>query len=277
MSTQITTTKDKINSVRAMLEKSKAQMALALPKHLSVDRMTRVAMTSIQKTPKLLECTPQSLIAAIIQCAQLGLEPDGVTGESYLVPYKTTCQLIPGYKGLIKLARQSGQLSTISARAVYEHDKFDYAYGLNEKLEHTPTQSDDPGKLAYVYAVAKLKDGGTQFEVMAVREINAIRSRSRAADSGPWVTDFVEMAKKTVLRRLCKMLPASVELSRAVALDERVDAGLDQELGDIFDGEFSEVAQELEQPPPAPSLDTLAEAPSKVRRNDSHYYQQNGR
>lgn len=234
-STEIVPVNAKADQVRMLLEKAKPQIAVALPRHLSADRMLRIAMTSIRRTPTLLACTQQSLLGAVMQAAQLGLECDGVLGHAYLVPFKGVVQLIVGYKGLIDLARRSGQLSTIFARIVYSKDQFEYAYGLTERLEHIPSGETDPGEVLAVYAVARLKDGGTQFEVMTRAEVDAIRARSQAKDSGPWVTDFAEMAKKTCLRRLCKMLPASVELSRAVALDERADIGLSQQLEDVID------------------------------------------
>lgn len=234
-STQIVPTNKKADDIRALLEKAKPQIALALPRHLSADRMLRIAMTSIRRTPKLLACNQQSLLGAIMQAAQLGLECDGVLGHAYLVPFKDEVQLIIGYKGLIDLARRSGQLSTIYARVVHAKDQFEYAYGLVERLEHIPSREVDPGEIVAVYAVAHLKDGGRQFEVMTAAEVGKIRERSRAKDDGPWVTDPEEMHKKTSLRRLCKMLPASVELARAVALDERADLGLPQQLEDVID------------------------------------------
>lgn len=252
--TQIVPANQKLMTIRTLLDKSKQQIALALPRHLSADRMLRITMTSVQRTPELLACDPMSLIGAVIQSAQLGLEPDGVLGMAYLIPFKDKVQLIPGYKGLIDLARRSGQLSTIFARVVYERDQFDYAYGLTERLEHIPTNDPDPGEVTYVYAVARMKDGSQQFEVMNRREIEAIKARSKSGNNGPWVTDFPEMAKKTVLRRLCKMLPASVELARAVALDERADLGLPQQLEDIVE------AQIEVQPKEKPSLQAIVEA-----------------
>jgi recombination protein RecT len=238
--TQLIPVNQKADNIRTMLEKAKPQIALALPRHLSADRMLRISMTSIRRTPQLLSCNPQSLLGAIMQASQLGLEPDGVLGHAYLIPFKDEVQLIVGYKGLIDLARRSGQLSTIYARVVCAKDQFEYAYGLTERLEHIPSSENDPGDIVAAYAVAKLKDGALQFECMTRREIDAIRERSRAKDSGPWVTDFPEMAKKTVLRRLCKMLPASVELARAVALDERADLGLPQHLEDVVDAQIVE-------------------------------------
>ena len=233
-STQIIKTDQRVANIRSLLERSKSQMEMALPKHMTADRLLRIAMTSVQKTPKLLDCTPQSLIGAVMQAAQLGLEPDGVLGQAYLVPYKATCQLIPGYKGLLKLARNSGELSTIQAHSVHANDKFDFGYGLEPFLQHTPALS-NPGEVIAFYAVARLKDGGYQFEVMSKHQVDATRARSMAANNGPWVTDYEEMGKKTVIRRLCKMLPASVELVTALSLDERADAGLSQDIDSVFD------------------------------------------
>src|SRR6185369_3570445 len=156
-------------------------------------------MTSIQRTPKLLDCTQASLLAAVIQSAQLGLEPDGVIGHAYLVPYGKVAQLIIGYKGLIDLARRRGHISTIYAQPVYEKDRYRMIRHIyRDDLEYEPADVDDPGPLARVYAVARLRGGGEQFECMRKREIDAIRRRSRAAQDGPWVTDYDEMAKKTV-------------------------------------------------------------------------------
>jgi recombination protein RecT len=222
-----------VKTIRDLLEKQKRQIALALPSHLSPDRLLRVVMTSIQRTPKLLECDQRSLLSAVFQAAQLGLEPDGALGLAYLLPYGKECQLIVGYKGLVALARRSGEISTIYARVVHERDEFSFEYGLSEQLRHVPSLEDDPGAMTHVYAVAKLKDGGVQYEVMSRREVEGIKVRSKSSKYGPWVTDYEEMAKKTVIRRLSKMLPASVELSRAVANDERAEAGLPQEIDEI--------------------------------------------
>lgn len=219
-----------VEQVRDLLEKAKPQLALALPKHLTADRLLRVALTAVQRTPDLLNCDRLSLLGAIMQAAQLGLEPDGVLGHAYLVPFGSQVQLIPGYKGLIALARRSGEISSIAAHVVYERDQFIYAYGLDEKLIHVPAATDERGKAVYAYAVARFKDGGHAFEVMSFQQIEAIRKLSRAATRGPWVTHWDEMARKTVIRRLAKYLPLSVEFQRAAALGDLADAELPQDL-----------------------------------------------
>jgi recombination protein RecT len=224
---QIVPFKDKVSSVAKFLNSNKKQLAAALPKHMTVDRMLGVALRSIQKTPKLVECNQQSLLNAVMQSAQLGLECDGVLGQAYLVPFGSDVTLIPGYKGLLKLARNSGEISTIQAHEVHEKDDYSFAFGLNPKLEHMPTPDENPGSVIAFYAVAHLKDGSNQFDWMWLREVLKIRDDSKGyqaakkyGKSSTWDTYFEEMGKKTVLRRLCKMLPASTDLAQAVVLDE---------------------------------------------------------
>lgn len=214
----------------------KSQMALALPKHMTADRLARIALTEVRKTPALGRCDQASFLGAIMQCAQLGLEPGGALGHAYLLPFEnrrkgiTEVQFIAGYRGMLDLARRSGQILSIEARAVYAADKFHVALGLNPDLTHEPDwEASDRGPLRFVYAVAKLKDGGTQFEVMSRAEIERARSQSKAGQSGPWVSHFDEMAKKTVIRRLFKYLPVSIELATAVALDEQAESAQRQD------------------------------------------------
>lgn len=239
----LATAKKQFNDVRQLLEQSKDNLKLALPKHIDAGYMIRVALTSVQRTPELLDCHPITLIGALFQAAQLGLVPDGVLGQAYLVPFwnkkkrRKEVQFIPGYKGLVALARRSGEVSTVGAEVVRKKDHFKYAFGINPILEHVPTEEDDPGDIRFVYAFAKLKDGGYQIVVLNVRQVNAIKARSQSAegDYSPWKSDPEWMFKKTALRQLCKLLPASIELQRAVALDERAEIGLPQDLSLLAD------------------------------------------
>ncbi|MEP6653625.1 MAG: recombination protein RecT [Myxococcales bacterium] len=225
------------DTFRDLLDKLKPQMQLALPKHVDINRMIRICMTTVQRNPDLLACTQESLLGCIFQCVQLGLEPDGLLGHAYLIPFndnknnRKVCTLIVGYKGLLKLARQSNEITSISARVVYSKDLFEYEFGLEDKLTHKPTLEEDPGEMTFAYAIFRYKGGGYHFDVMSRAEIEGIRKRSMAGKSGPWVTDYDEMAKKTVLRRASKMAPASIEdLARAVAIDGRGEAGLAPDL-----------------------------------------------
>lgn len=235
-------------SVFHLLEKSKAQIAAALPQHLSPQRMVRIATTEIRNTPDLAACDPISFVGAIIQCAQLGLEPGNALGHVYLIPFWNSkrkvkeVQVIPGYRGLIDLARRSGQIVSISSRVVYSNDIFDYAYGLDERIEHVPARG-DRGEIIYVYAVAKLKDGGHQFEVMDMDQINRI-----AKDSGPWKTHFDEMCRKTAIRRLFKYLPVSIEIAKALEIIDAEEMGESQNNAQVL----LDAGVQLDWTPPEP-------------------------
>jgi recombination protein RecT len=226
-----------------MLAKSRAQMEMVLPKHLTVDRLIRVAIVAASRTPKLLQCTPLSVVQSVMTAAQLGLDCGGVGGQGYLVPYfngkakRTECQFIPGYRGLIDLARRSGQVTSIEARLVYKGDFFEWECGLNPILKHKPKLEAPRGKenTTLGYAVAHFKDGATHHEVMTLNEIEAIRKKSKMGESGLWVDHWEEMAKKTLIRRLVKYLPMSIEqLNTAVDFDERVDRGTTASIVDGF-------------------------------------------
>ena len=203
--------KDLVTSATA-----KKQFAMALPKHLTADRFLRVALTAFSRTPALLNCTKESLTECLMDCSSLGLEPDG--RRVHLIPYGKKCTLIIDYKGLVALARRSGEVADIHADVVCENDKFEYSFGTNGNLEHRPAIA-DRGEVIAAYSFVKLKDGSSSYEVMNKEEIDAIRKRSKASGSGPWVTDWKEMAKKTVFRRHSKWLPVSAEFRDAVDKD----------------------------------------------------------
>lgn len=233
--------------------KMKQQMALAMPKHMTADRMMRIALTEVRKVPALGQCNIESFMGAIMQCAQLGLEPGSALGHAYLLPFgngkakdgKSNCQLIIGYRGMIDLSRRSGQIVSLTARTVHENDTFKYEFGLEETMQHIPADG-DRGKMTHVYAVAKLKGGGVQFDVMSRADVDKVRSTSKAGTNGPWVTHFEEMAKKTVIRRLFKYLPVSIEIQQAVTLDERAEAGIDQDNASVLTGDYSVVDDQQE-------------------------------
>ncbi len=235
---------EKEDGLKALFDKAKPSMLAVLPKHVTPERLVKVALSCVARTPKLAECTSGSLLRAVFQAAELGLEAGGLLGEGYLVPYnnkvtlpdgrqvwRKEAQFIVGYRGLVKLARQSGQIASITARVVHEHDDFDFEFGLNERLIHRPCRDEDPGPLVYVYAIATFREGSKQPDVMSKSDVDRVRKRSKSADSGPWVTDYEEMAKKTVIRRLSKLLPLSPELARAVEHDNAVEAGVRSPLG----------------------------------------------
>jgi recombination protein RecT len=225
---KIVKAKDAVQSIQDMLERNKTQLAMALPKHVTAERIIRVVVTSLRRTPALMKCQTASLVSCIFQAAQLGLEVDNGLGHAYLVPFGQECTLIIGFRGMVDLARRSGQVSTIKAVAVHSGDAFDYEEGLDPKLVHKPKPDNHASSITHVYAVCRLRDGSSQFEVMTRGQVDDIGAKSRSGKSGPWVTHYEEMAKKTVIRRLFKMMPTSIEIQRAVAVDEQQDAGLPQ-------------------------------------------------
>jgi recombination protein RecT len=202
-------------TIRALLDddKFKVQVARALPKHLTPDRFMRVAATAIMKTPLLKECEQVSFINALLSLSQLGIEPDG--RRAHLIPFKNNkrgvveCTLIIDYKGLVELAMRSGTVANIHADVVCENDVF--VYDCGEIKEHKINFRQPRGKVYAAYAMCKFKDGTVKAEVMSLEEIGAIKDRSKAGSFGPWITDWNEMAKKTVFRRLSKWLPLSPE------------------------------------------------------------------
>lgn len=220
---------DEKPSLAQLIKRMEPEIAKALPKHMDPERMARIASTTVRQTPALARCTPESFLGALLTASQLGLEP-GPIGEAYFVPFNTkgsmVCQFIPGYRGLIKLARNSGQLVDIWAEIVYDKDEFSYTLGLHRDLQHKPATG-DRGEAIYVYAAAELKDGGRPFVVLTYNEVEAIRDRSRASKNGPWVTDWAAMARKTAIKQLAKWLPLSAEFNSAVVLDGtvRTDVG----------------------------------------------------
>lgn len=239
-------------SLQSLLQKMKGQIEIALPKHMTAERMIRVGLTAVQKTPRLKECSPLSIVGCIVQASQLGLEPDGVLGQAYMVPYNNRktgqkeAQLQIGYRGFITLARRSGEVSNVYSELVYQCDFFNVMLGTGKKLEHVPDYENetrgelDPetGQLIGLrgaYAVVIYKDGATDFEYMPLRELYRIRASSKAADDGPWVTHPAEMFRKCPIRKLAKRLPLSPEFMKAAAHDEHVDAGVMTATSELVD------------------------------------------
>ncbi|OVE46716.1 recombination protein RecT [Chromobacterium violaceum] len=247
-----------VGSVKKFFESQKSTLLAVLPKHMDAERMLKIALGAMRTTPKLMNCTVESLFGAVVQCSQLGLEPNTPLGHAYLIPFDnrqkgvTEVQIVFGYKGLIDLSRRSGQIVSITAHEVCEKDTFDFAYGLNERLDHKPALG-ERGQVIAFYAVAKLVGGGYAFEVMSKAQIEEIRDASQnykfARDKGKtvWGQHFVEMGRKTVLRRLFKYLPVSIEVATAAALEGRASDGHSQGLDNVLTGEYSVVDDEAPQ------------------------------
>jgi len=219
-------TKTEIATIDDFLAEQKKKIANAMPRACRPDRLIRIALAAMSKAPKLRQCTRESVLSCIMDLAQLGLEPDG--RRAHLIPYGTVCTLIVDYKGLADLVRRSGEVSYIHTDVVDEKDEFSYSHGSNAHLTHKPAM-EKSGKVVAAYSFVKLKDGGESFDVMTNDEIEAIHKRSKAGNSGPWVTDWKEMAKKTVFRRHTKMLPMSSESSELLqmAVEKDYDTPID--------------------------------------------------
>lgn len=227
-------TKAPIIVQQVLSDQFKKQLALAVPKHLNADRMARIAATELRKNKALLNTEPTSFLGSVMQAAQLGLEPGSALGQAYLVPYGNQCQLIIGYKGMIDLARRSGQVLSLNAYAVREGDDFSYQLGLRPDIHHVPSPEADRIKkpITYVYAVATLKGGGYQFEVMSRAEVEAVKAKAKSKNI--WTNYFEEMAKKTVIRRLFKYLPVSIEALAITNADAKREAGEKVEPDDVI-------------------------------------------
>jgi len=230
----------------------------ALPSVITPERFTRMALSALSANPKLGQCTPQSFLGAMMNAAQLGLEPNTPLGQAYLIPYRNhgtdEVQFQIGYKGLLDLAYRSGEVSTVQAHAVHENDDFEYQYGLEPMLKHIPAKT-NRGSATHYYAVVKMKDGGYCFTVMSREDMEKhAKKYSQSYSKGyssPWTSTFDEMAKKTVLKRTLKYAPMKSDFVRGVAQDETIKTELSDDMYAVTD-----TTEYVEVPPDeAPVID----------------------
>ena len=223
-------------TVQDLIKQMMPEIKKALPATITPERFTRIVLSAISTTPQLAACTPKSLLGAMMQAAQLGMEANTPLGQCYLIPYKNKgvdeVQFQLGYKGLIDLAYRSGEVQTIQAQTVCENDEFEFEYGLEPKLKHVPAKS-DRGKPVYYYAIFRTKSGGYNFEVMSIEDVMDHRDKfSKAASKGfsPWATNFDEMAKKTVIKKVLKYAPLSTELMRNISTDGTIKSSITEDM-----------------------------------------------
>lgn len=222
-----------ISVVREQLEGMLGQFATVLPPHISAKQFARVTLTAIQNNRELLECERLSLWNACMRAAQDGLLPDGRHGA--MVVFKDrkrgikTAQWMVMIAGLRQKIRNSGEVATLDVEVVRERDQYEYRRGDDPRIDHTPVRG-PRGAVIAAYSIAKLKSGEISREWMWVEEIEEVRKRSRAADSGPWVTDYGEMCKKTVARRHSKTLPMSTDVLGLINREDEFVAPLRAEV-----------------------------------------------
>jgi recombination protein RecT len=236
--------------IRPGIEKMAPQFKAALPAHIPVERFVRTTLTAVQTNPDLMNADRRTLFASATRAAQMGLLPDGREGA--IVTFGGKCQFMPMLGGVLKLVRNSGELASIDAQIVYKNDKFTYRPGIDLVPAHEPDWFGDRGDIVGVYAVAKMKDGAAYVEILSKKQVEQVRNVSRAKSSGPWVTWWDEMARKTAIRRLAKRLPLSTDLDGALAEDDELFMPPEQPMP--------------EQPQQAPEQEAAPRRPSRLQK-----------
>lgn len=247
---QVAKTANGNKPMQQYIKSMEGEIAKALPSVITPERFTRIVLSAISVNPKLADCTPKSFLGAMMTSAQLGLEVNTPLGQAYVIPYMNhgvmEAQFQIGYKGQIDLAYRSGDVEVIQSHVVYANDEFICEYGLEPKLTHKPADH-DRGEPVKVYAVFKTKSGGFGFEVMSMDDVRrhaAKYSKSYNSNSSPWRTNFEEMAKKTVLKRVLKYAPMKSDFVRAMAQDETIKHGISEDMYSVPDETIIDVDAE---------------------------------
>ena len=272
--------KQTLSTVSDLLNRFKGQIANALPRHITPERMIRVGLTAISRTPKLLECDPLTICSSIVQASILGLEPNSALGECHLVPFWNSkanrgrggheCQLIIGYAGKLKMVANTEQYVVFSPKAVHLNDEFTFEVGTDPKVTHRPNLHDRGPIIGYWGGAMDIKTRQvTNLEYLSRKEaeehgMRFSKSRNSNELAGPWLTDFDAMALKTVIHMVCKYLPKSSEQAQAWALDEASQAGMRQTYSEaIPEAILPEPEVPTEQPErhkPASGIKTIRQA-----------------
>lgn len=256
----------RLNNIKSLFEKSKGSIAAVLPKHLTPERLIKIATSAASRTPDLLDCTPESLLLSVVQAGTLGLEPNTPLHHCSLVAVKNNknnrmeANLWIEYRGFCQLAYQSGLVSDIYAETVYENDEFDFEYGTNKWIRHKFDVRKSRGLSIAYYSVVKFSNGGNDFKVLSKPDVEAIRSDAPGKNTPAWLKHFDRMGEKSAIRRVLRTAPMSQDkdaaLARAIEHDARTERGAStfddiiEVMGEVVDPETGEVLVE--------------EAPSKV-------------
>lgn len=234
-------------SFPAMLKKYQGEIERALPRHMNADRMARIALTAFRRNPKLGNCEPASVFAAVIQASQLGLEID-MQGRAFLIPYKSECQFVPGWKGLVDLLNRSGK-GTAWTGAVFSGDEFDYALGDRPFVTHKPSGEDDVARLTHVYAVGRAV--GSEWPIIEVWPISKVRKHrdryNKVGEKHYSYGNFEMYARKVALLQVLKYMPASSELDKAIALNDAAEIGAQGlSVKDVIEGTWAPAVDSAE-------------------------------
>lgn len=275
-------TDEKLVQFPALLKQSVGEIERALPKHMSADRVTRIALTAFRNTPKLAECEPRSILAGVMMSAQLGLEV-GIGGQAYLIPYfngkkrQMECQFIPGWQGLVDLVSRAGR-ATVWTAAVFEGDEFDWGKGDKPFIHHKPLGDEDPSKLTHVYAVGRVN--GAEWPIVEVWPIAKVRAhRDRVVREKERAYHYSnnnwEMyGRKVALLQVLKYVPKSIELQTAIALDNSQDGrqGLKDPF-DVIEGTWTPIPDETvtdepEREPMGGNLWSAEDANARLREDE---------
>lgn len=202
------------------------QLVALLGDSIDPDRFRAVVLNTMVRNADLQQASLESVLDAIRVSATLKLEPTGILGEGYILKYGSTAQFEAGYRGLMKLARRSGQVSAMDAQVVYANDPFDIQLGTEPRIDHRPTVEGERGAYRGVYAWARLTTGELVIEWMTEADVQAVRkvSRNGSGPSSPWVNHYGEMARKTVIKRLMKRLPLGADAEYALRHEAEQEA-----------------------------------------------------
>ena len=234
-----------VTALKKFLDARTSNLAAYAASRVKPDMLVRLALFEFSQNEHLRKCTPESIYRSLILSAQIGLEPSGIKGEAYLVPFKGQCTLIPGWRGLVKLALKSKAVKRLNSYVVYEHDRFAIYLGSDPRVEHEPHIGNDRGELVGAYAVAKLDTGEIDVEWMGIEELQKIKdnaARSRGGKPGPAYAEWEEqMYRKAPLRRLAKRLPLGDEFFSAVKADEMSETGeAPEKIQQYIDADYTE-------------------------------------
>lgn len=254
-----------VTALSTFMDKIKGQMALALPKHLTADRMTRLTLTAFSTSPKLQKCTHQSIAASIMTAAQLGLEP-GVNGAGYLIPYKDTCTFVPGWKGLVDLVSRSGR-GTVFTGVIFKDQDYTFTDGARRDLViHNETDLQDPADITHAYAIGWVKDSSMPIiELWRVSKIVKHRDKYNKVGSSHYsFRDWEMYARKIPLLQVIKYMPCSVEMTNALAVNHAAEEGRGVTIdhGIVIDND-------TQQPVPEQEAETVDKSTGEIKEKST--------